>query len=71
MHFMITLFSDRVWTITTPDKEVFVSLLIIKNLFFVLYSNPHTLILLEVPAVYFGRTILGVESPAKTAIMLP
>lgn len=56
---------------TYPSKLVFVSLLIIKNLYFVAEDSPHIFILDDVPSYNEGIIILGFNSPAKIAIILP
>lgn len=57
--------------LTDPVNEVFVSLFRIRYFIFNDVLNPQTLILPEVPAVYFGIIIFGVESSAKVAIKDP
>lgn len=50
---------------TFPDKELFVSLFKIKNLFKYTVSKPQTLILLEIPADKEGIIIRGFCSAAR------
>lgn len=71
MQVMTCPFLDFTCKFTYPFKLSFVSLLIIKNLNFVGEDNPHIFILDDVPSYNEGIIILGFNSPAKIAIILP